>query len=100
LEDDVQHHPIRSYRSPQIVRFAADPQVQMPAVAWRRAPATQLGCEEVAELQAPASNRLIGHDNPAHREQLLDCSLTERKVKVEVDGMTDNRGWEAMSTVE
>jgi hypothetical protein len=60
--------------------------LEAPAVFW-------------SELQAPASHRLIGDDNPSLREQILDIAKTQSEPLVQPDRVADDFWWESVSMV-
>jgi hypothetical protein len=51
----------------------------------------------LAELLAPASNRLIRDDNATLRQQKLNISQTEAENVIQPDSMADDLGGKAMA---
>src|SRR5262245_55251278 len=53
----------------------------------------------LAELEAPFSDRLIAENDTAHRQHLFNIAEAEREAEVQPHGMTDDLGREAMTMV-
>src|SRR5271157_435494 len=47
------------------------------------------------EMIDPASDRLIGDDNPAFRQQILDVAEAQREAIIKPDRVLDDFGWKA-----
>jgi hypothetical protein len=73
--------------------------IQVPdvAAAWRLAPET--ASVRGPELQCPAADRLIGDNDAALEQHLLDQSQAQRKPEVQSHRMGDDLGWKAMALV-
>jgi hypothetical protein len=73
--------------------------VQVPNVsrAWRLAPKTP--SISGAELPTPPADRLVGYDDTALEQHLLDQAQAQRKPEVQPNRMSDDLGWEAMALV-
>jgi hypothetical protein len=102
LEDHIEHHAVRVHCSPQVVGPASDPQVhlvQMPVIAGMGPASAHLQRKEMPTLEAPAPDRLVRHDDAAHRQQLLNRPIAERETEVQVDRVANDRGREAMAAV-
>jgi hypothetical protein len=74
LNEDVKHDTVLIHRSPKVVLHSLDPDehlIKMPLVAGPRTAAAQTVGKGLAELLAPAPNRLVGEDHaPFGQEQL------------------------------
>jgi hypothetical protein len=74
--------------------------IDMPFVAELRcAPPDAIG-EFSTEFLRPAPDRFVADDNSTDSEQVLDHSQAKRKPKIQPDGMDDDLGWKAMTTIE
>ena len=79
LQQNVEHLAVVVDRTPQLRTLATDLDhhlAQMPARGRRRTSAPQVGCESLAELARPASDRLVADFDPALGEQLFDIAQT------------------------
>ena len=58
----------------------------------RRGPSSLLepSCDQGAELDGPAPDRLVADLNPSLRQQLLDVAKAEAETEVQPDGMADD----------
>jgi hypothetical protein len=65
-----------------------------------RPPSAQPIGEVLSELEAPASDRLVGEDNAALRQKQLDVAEAERERMIEPDRVGDDRGREAVAMVQ
>jgi hypothetical protein len=103
LDQDVQHDAVLVDRPLRPVAFAADLQqhlVEMPFVARSCSTTAQPGRERRAELGAPLADRLVAHDDATLGEEILDVAKAEVEAKVQLHGVGDHLGWEAMAAVE
>jgi hypothetical protein len=74
--------------------------VEMPLVAAGGcALADQIG-ECLAELFALLAHGLVGHANPARRQQLFDHAKAQGKPEIEPNGIADHLRREAMTAIE
>ncbi len=64
--------------------------VQVPARARLRPLLPQAPGDGRPELQHPAPDRLVGHLEPALREQVFDIAVAERETRVEPDRVLDD----------
>ena len=102
LDDLIEHIAVLIDSPPEPVLLAGDGDhdlVEMPnvAAAWRLAPETA-GVRR-PELQRPAADRLIGDDDAALEQHLLDQPQAQREPEVQPDRMGDDLGWKAMAFV-
>ena len=75
LNEDVEHNAILIYGAPQIVLNSLDPDehfVEVPFFSWPGPAAAQTAGKGLAELLAPAPDRLIGGDNASFSQEQLD----------------------------
>jgi hypothetical protein len=102
LDDLIEHIAILINRPSQPVFLAKDRDhdfVEMPNIAtvWSLAP------EAVSivwlKLQSPAADRLVGDENTALEQHLLDQLQAQRKPEVQPHSMGDDLGWKAVTFV-
>lgn len=53
-----------------------------------------------AKLIAPASDRLVGHDHAAFKEQFFDVTQAQLISVVPADGATDHAGWKTVPAIQ
>ena len=102
LNQDVNRVAILIDGSPQVLLLTLDLEehlVKIPKVAELALFALQPPGIFAAELPTPLANRLIGDDQAALGEQILDVAETQAEPVVEPDGMADNQGREAVASV-
>jgi len=86
--------------TPQIVLHALDPDehlVQVPLVSGSWPAASQKGCEGLAKLLAPPTNRLMRDDNGTFSRKQLNIPQAEAEHVVQPDRVADDLGGKAMS---
>ena len=74
LNEDVEHNAILIHGAPQIVLNSLDPDEHFVEVfvSWPGPVAAKTADKDLAELLAPAPDRLIGSDNASFSQQQLD----------------------------
>jgi hypothetical protein len=80
-------------RAPQLPQPAVDPDehlVEVPRVAWARAPPAQRVGVGLPELGAPPPDRLVTHRDTAYQHQLLDLTKAQREPKVKPHAVVDD----------
>jgi hypothetical protein len=80
LNQDVDHIPILVDGSPEIVTLAPDVHeqlVQMPDVSSSTLPTSEVASVVESELLTPLPNGLVGDDDSAFREEVLDVSKAQ-----------------------
>jgi hypothetical protein len=100
LDNLIEHVTILIHGPPQPVLLARDRDddlVEVPdvAAAWRLAPET--ASVRRPELQSPAADRLIGHDDAALEQHFLDQPQAQREPKVQPDRVGDDLGWKPVA---
>jgi hypothetical protein len=94
LHEDVDHHPVLIYRTPELMLYSADLDedfVQMPFRTDLLAiPSFQLVGEVGTELEAPIADRFIGEHNATLGHHQLDVSIAQAKAKIEPNAVRDN----------
>jgi hypothetical protein len=87
------------------------PQVDQPAIDFdeylvkvpsgmRLGPASsKVSCDHGTEVFHPATHRLIGNDDPALSQQVLDIAKAEAEPGIEPDGLLNDHGGKAVSGV-
>jgi hypothetical protein len=93
LNQDIKHIPILVDSSPEIMGFSIDFEkdfIQVPFVATTRASPSQFVGVRLPKLQAPLPHCFIGYDDPSLCQQFFDITKTERKAKIQPDGVADN----------
>jgi hypothetical protein len=71
----VEHNALLIHGAPQIVLHSLDQDehfVEVPFVSWPGPAAAQTAGKGLAELLAPAPDRVIGSDNASFRQEQLD----------------------------
>jgi hypothetical protein len=102
LDNLIEHIAILIHRPPQPVLLARDRNhdfVEMPDIAmvWSLAP--EAASVRRPELQRPPADRLIGHDDAALEQHLLDQPQAQRKPEVQPDRIGDDLRRKAMAFV-
>jgi hypothetical protein len=102
LDDLVEDVPILVDSPPEPMLLAGNRDhnlVEVPDIVavWRLAPET--ASVRRPELQRPAANRLVGDNDAALEQHLLNQSQAQREPKVQPDRMGDDLGWKAMAFV-
>jgi len=100
---DIEHGAILIDRAPQGVLPAVDGHedpVQMPRVARARTTATERIRVGLTEFSAPPADRLVAHDHPSLRQQLLDITVAEGEPEVPPHSVTADRGREAVALID
>ena len=59
----------------------------------------QVGCDPRPEMAHPAPDRLIGDDNPAFSQQILDLAEAEREAVIKPDRVLDDFGRKAIAAI-
>ena len=99
---NVQNIAILINCSPQVDLPALNPQeefINVPNITQPTLlPSDRLGVLR-SELETPAANSLIGNDDTALRQQILDVSKAKGEPMVEPDGTTDDFTQEAMAAI-
>jgi hypothetical protein len=93
LAQDIEDMAVMIRGPPEVVAFTTDRQedlVEMPLVAWSRAPATQLIGVLLAKFATPLADRLAGHGDASDEQQLLHIAVTEAESVVEPPAMADD----------
>jgi hypothetical protein len=102
LDDLIEDIAVLVNSPPQPVLLACDRDhdlVQMPdvAAAWRLA--FEAAGVIQTKLQRPAADRLIGHDNAALEQHLLDQPQAQWEPEIEPDSVSDDLRWERVALV-
>ncbi len=102
LENFVEHIVILIDSPPELVLLAQDRDhdfVEMPDVttAWRLAP--EAASVSRPELQRPSADGLVGDEDAALEQHLLNQPQAQREPEVQPDRMGDDLWWEAMALV-
>jgi hypothetical protein len=100
--NDFKHISVLINCPPEPVLPASDADdhlVQVPDVsrAWRLA-AKAPGISG-SELPTPPADRLVGYDDAAFEQHLLDQAQAQRKSEVQPDRVGDDLGWKAVTFV-
>jgi hypothetical protein len=102
LDQNIQKVAILINGSPQIVNAAIDLKehfIKMPLVPRPRRFSSLVVSINLAELEAPFSDRLIAESDTAHREHLFNIAEAQGEAEVQPNGMTDDLGRESMTMV-
>ena len=101
LNEDVENEAVLIHGTPRIVLHALDPDehlVQVPLVSGSWA-ASQKGCEGLAKLLAPPTNRLIRDDNATISQKQLDIPKADAEHATQPDSVADDLGGKAVAVV-
>src|SRR5262245_32932388 len=60
---------------------------------------SKVSCDRGSEVLHPAAHRLVGDQDPALSQQILDIAEAEREPGIEPDGLLDDHGWKPISGV-
>jgi len=102
LNDLIQDVSILINRPPQPVLLARDRDhdlIEVPDVAAARRLAPEAARVVWSKLQSPAADRLIGDDDAALQQHLLNQQPAQRKPEIQPDGMGDDLRWKPMAFV-
>src|SRR5271166_3524946 len=98
----VEHNALLIHGAPQMVLHSLDPDehfVEVPFVSWPGPAAAQTAGKCLAELLAPAPDRLIGSDNASFSQEQLDIPQAEVEHVIQPDGLADDLGGKAMAVM-
>ena len=73
--------------------------VEVPAIARACALASKVPRDDRAELQDPASYRLIGEVKAPLGKEFFDVAVAQREPQIKLDRMLDDRRREAMAAI-
>lgn len=102
LYKDVDHVAVLVHRAPQLLLPPPnldEHRVQIPGIAHPAPAAPQPSSVVESEGQAPLPDRFVRNRDPALREEIFDVPKTEAKSMVRPYGVSDDLGWEAVSSV-
>ncbi len=102
-DQDMQDVAVLVHRSPKIMTFATDCDehfVHVPDVAESTLSSPQSTSKGWSELAAPGSNGFVGYGDAPRREQVLDISKAQSEAIVQPDGITDDLGWKAVTSIQ
>jgi len=71
----------------------------MPSLVRPRPSSSQLARNDRAELQSPASDRLVGHIDATLGEHILDVAVAQSEAEIEPDGLLDEDVRKAVAAV-
>jgi hypothetical protein len=72
----------------------------MPCAAWLATGRFHPTSKACAKLIAPASDRLVGHDHAAFKEQFFDVTQAQLIAVVPAHGATDDAGWKTVTAIQ
>ena len=102
LHKDVQHHPVLVHCAPEIMQHAIDPNehlVEVPCVPGPGSPPPEPSGEVRTKLPAPVSDALVGDEHAALGQDQLDIPQTEAEYVIQLGGVADDLGREAMPRI-
>ena len=102
LDDLIEHIAVLINRPPQPVLLARDRDhdlIEVPDVAAARRLAPETASVRRPELQRPAADGLVGDDDAALEQHLLDQPQAQRKPEVQPDRMGDDLRRKAVAFV-
>ena len=103
LDEDIKNEAILIDRAPKPVWLAGDRDgdlIQMPFVAARWSPLTDLAGERLAEFHRPLAHGLVAHANAARRKHLLDHAKAQRKPEIEPNRIAYDLRRKAMAAIK
>ena len=102
LDQDVDHVAILIHGTPEILLLAVDSNedlIQVPVVAQPSLSSLQFPSIVRTELLTPLPDRLIGHDDSALGEKILDISEAQAEAMISPDRIADDLGRETIAGV-
>jgi hypothetical protein len=102
LHQDVTPSPVLSHRPPEVMALCLDGEehfIEMPLIAWLRAPAPPSIGVLLPPRAAPRADGLVGHEHPPDEQEVLDLAGAEAEPVVRPDAMTDELDREAVVLV-
>ncbi len=102
LDQDVDRIAVLIHSSPQVVALTLDRDeefIQVPGVAQTTLPSFQGSSVSRAEFATPLPNRLVGDNDTALSQQILDVAEAEGEPVIQPHGVADNQGWKAVAVV-
>lgn len=102
-DQDIEDITILVNRSPKIAPLAADCDEQLvhvPDVTETTLSPPQGAGIRGSKLRAPGSNRFVGHRDTTLSEKVLDIAKAESKPMVQPNGMADDLGRKAVSSIQ
>jgi hypothetical protein len=102
LDEDIQDLTFTVYSAPDVQLSAVDGDehfVEMSPSAWPRPSSSQPARNDRAELQSPASDRLIGHIDATLGEHILDIAVAQTEAEIEPNGLLNDDARKAMAVV-
>ena len=102
LHDFVENIAVLIDGAPQIAPLTGnrnDDFIEMPDIVATGLLPFQASCVVLAEFHRPATNGLVGYDNPALDQHFLDQAQAEGKPEIEPDRMGDDLRRETMALV-
>jgi hypothetical protein len=100
LNENVENNTILIDGTPEIVLHTLDPDedlVQVPLVPWSWPAPSQAVSETAGEFLAPASDRLVGHDDAALSQDQLNIPQAVAEHVLQPDSVDDDLGGESMA---
>jgi hypothetical protein len=94
--------PSLSHGTPDVQLPAVDGDehfVEMPPPVRPRPSSSQLACNDPAELQSPAADRLVGHIDATLGEHILDVAVAQSEAEIEPDGLLDDDARKAVAAI-
>jgi hypothetical protein len=102
LNEDVDYVSILVDGTPQVASLASDAHeqlVQVPRIAQTTLSTPQFPSVVSTEFPTPLPDRLVGDDDPALRQQILDVAVAQAEAVIKPGGVTDDLGRESVSVV-
>ena len=102
LDQNVDHVAVLIHGTPQILLLAVDSNedlIQVPVVAQPSLSSLQFPSIVRTELLTPLPDRLIGHDDSALGEKILDIPEAQAEAMVSPDRIADDLGRETIAGV-
>ena len=102
-DQDIQNITILIHCSPQVKLLTLNLHedfINMPGVTQSTPLSSDRAGVFRSELETPEADGLVGDDDPALSQQILDVSKAQRETMVEPNGMTDDFTGEPMTLVQ
>jgi hypothetical protein len=100
LDQNVEHLALIIDAAPQIHLLTGDRDkdlVEMPSSGWPRTPGAEPPRVDWTEMRYSSTDRLVGDDDPALGEEILDIPEAECEAQVQPNGVLDD-GWRELIT--
>ena len=102
-DQDIQHTPLLINSPPQVMDFPIEfdeDLIEVPLILQLRPTAPQLIGIGRPILEAPLTNRFVGHVYPTNAEEFFDITVAEGETEIQPDGVGNNLARIAIALVQ